>query len=288
MGNREDRVAVALLARRGVAFLLGFGFSLLPNLAPFVAVLAAFSQEWRLRRGDVYWLGGVILLALPFALGGAWKAAVGTTAEVLAAWLLYRSFATLPNAFAERFDPRLVGVGMLTGLATVIGIGASHVEGIRPLAHVFQVVTWQSPPNLYAHSVLTLGLLIAVLASRGPFRMAALALSAAGILFAGSRDGAIAWTVASFLLLVATPARRVTVRVLEFALLAGMIALAAGLTSTFGFARLGFILDAAGTSQTVNLLHGTEFPHGDWWFDQGVRVSQGSQRCLDGNSRVTG
>lgn len=262
--------------RRSLAFLVGFGFSLLPNLAPFLAILAAFSQEWRLRRSDAYWLTGLALLTTPFLVAGSWAPAASGAAEMLAAWLLYRSFDTLRGPASLRFDGRIVGIGMLVGLATVIVAASSQVERIQPLAHLFQAVVWENPPNLFAHTVLVLGLLIAVFFPKTPYRTTALVLSALGILLAGSRDAAIAWTVGTLLVLLAAPTRRAASRFVEVTILVGMVVLAAGITSTFGFARLGFLLAPSDNGPNHNLLHGTEMPHGDWWFRQGVGVKTGS------------
>ena len=263
---------MTVAAKRGLGFIVGFGFALLPNLAPFVAILAAFSQEWRFRRTDAYWLLGAVLLAAPLTLAGQLGTAAAGLAEVLAAWLLFRTFGSISRSVTVRLDPSLIAVGMVAGLATVMAAGTLGIERIQPLAHLSQAVVWESPPNLFAHSVLALGLLIAALVPRAPYRTLALALAAIGILLAGSRDAAIAWTVASLPFVLLAPSKKRSVRTVEIVLLVGMVAVSAGLSSTFGFARLGFLLQPAPASHSTNLLHGTELARGDWWFDQGVSV----------------
>ena len=252
------------------SILLGFSFSFLPNFTPFLAVLVFFAQRQVLQRRDFVWLGASLLLALPLAVAGDYTPALRDIAQLLGAWLLYRAFGTLRRAAEPKLDPFLLGVGLLAGLAAIIGVGALEIESIETSRNLSQIFVWSSYPALFGHTVLTMGVLIAATVPKGILRAVALMLSALGILLSGSREAAIAWLVVVLILQLFVPLRTLKGRLVEAGLLGAMLVITMGVGAQYGFARLGFLIDFAPGRQSSNLLHGTELPNGDWWFARGV------------------
>jgi Undecaprenyl-phosphate galactose phosphotransferase WbaP len=266
---------------KSATLFLGFGFSFLPNFTPFLAILVFFTQRHSLQRRDVIWFGASVLLALPLALAGDVAPAVRDLAQLVGAWLLFRAFSVLRRSAEPKLETTLLGIGLLAGLAAVIGAGAMQIESVRSSANLSQVLVWSSYPALFGHTVLTLGVLIAATVPRGILRAAALILSAIGILLSGSREAAIAWLVVVVILQLFVPLRTLRGRLVEAGFLVAMLLLTVGIGSQYGFARLGFLLDVAPGRQSSNLLHGTELEHGDWWFTRGVEV-ESSQVAIAG------
>ena len=252
---------------------LGFGFSFLPSFTPFLAILVFLSERRPLRRADLLWAGAALLLALPLALAGDTLPAVRDAAQIVGAWLLYRAFAALRRSSNSRLDPLLLGIGLLAGLAALVAVAAlTQIESIQPHARLSQTLVWQGSPALFGHTTLTLGVLIAAIVPKGPLRAVALLLSAGGILLSGSREAAIAWLLVVVILQLFEPLRTLRSRAVELAVLASMLVVTIGVGTEYGFARLGFLLDLTPARSSSNLLHGTELPNGDWWFENGVAV----------------
>lgn len=86
---------------RGAAFLAGVGFAAVPAAGPFVALVAWLNQRLELQRADRLWWLAAVLLSVPLLLTGHPVAAAETLAQVLAAWLLFRS----ATALRERLAP---------------------------------------------------------------------------------------------------------------------------------------------------------------------------------------
>ena len=176
---------------KSVPFLLGFGFALLPNVGPFVGLLFLFADRWPLRRSDGLWWGAALLLALPLAIHGGVSGFLFGALQVLAPWLIYRTFARL---YAERAAVRdsLMGLGLLSGLALVVVLGFLHGSGPSRLS---QTLIWDANTTLYAHTVFLLGALLALLLPGTRFRLTSLGLAALGVLASGSREALLGWLV---------------------------------------------------------------------------------------------
>ena len=190
---------------KSVPFLLGFGFALLPNVGPFVGLLFLFADRWPLRRSDGLWWGAALLLALPLAIHGGLGGFLFGALQVLAPWLIYRTFARL---YAERAAVRgsLMGLGLLSGLALVVGLGFLHLGafggGLGGSSRLSQALIWDANTHLYGHTVFLLGALFALLLPSMRLRLLSLALAALGVLASGSPEAGLAWLVVAVALLV--------------------------------------------------------------------------------------
>ncbi len=185
---------------KSVPFLLGFGFALLPNVGPFVGLLFLFADRWPLRRSDGLWWGAALLLALPLAVHGGVRGFLFGALQVLAPWLIYRTFARL---YAERAAVRgsFMGLGLLSGLALVVGLGFLHGSGFGGTSRLAQTLVWDANTNLYGHTVFLLGSLFALLLSSTRLRLLSLALAALGVLASGSPEALLAWLAVAAALL---------------------------------------------------------------------------------------
>ncbi len=259
--------------RRGMSFALGFGFTLVPGWGPFVAVLFALIWGWRVRRVDLAWLAAAVSLALPAVLAGHGLQAASSALQVVAAWAVFHAFRELRGPAERLLTPRLLAAGMLTGLAAVVGSSLAGIEAIhfRTAKTLAEAIIWGAHPALYGHTVLTIGAAIAILVDLPLARILSLALSALGILVSGSREAVIAWVLVAAVLWLGSRHRWWT-RLLEAALLVVMALAAVGLSSHFGWGKIGFLVDPATTAHSANLLQGTEIAQGDWWDTSWVDV----------------
>ena len=207
---------------KGVPFLLGFGFALLPNVGPFVGLLFLFADRWPLRRSDGLWWGAAGLLALPLAVHGGVGGFFFGALQVLAPWLIYRTFARL---FAERAAVRgsFLSLGLLSGLALVVLLGFLH-GGLGGYSRLSQTLIWDANATLYGHTVFLLGALFALLLPGARFRLLGLALAALGVLASGSREALLAWLLVAVAFLLLNRAGSWRGRAAHVALVAAVLA----------------------------------------------------------------
>ncbi|HEX7003857.1 MAG TPA: undecaprenyl-phosphate galactose phosphotransferase WbaP [Trueperaceae bacterium] len=272
---------MTLSIQRGASFLVGVGFSLLPAIAPFIAVIFFLSVRWRPERRDIIGLSGAVLFSLPLLLHSGAPAALLSLLQLVAAWLLYRAFARLGELQYRGLNGHLLARGLLAGLALIVLLGSLQIVDLNRLGRLWQTVIWDGSPALYAHTVLVLGGAIALLTPERRLRLVSLGLSATAILISGSREAAIAWVVMTLGFLLLTPAFDIRRRVAEWIVFALMLVVTAGLGSLLGWGHFGFLLDITPASENRNMLQGTEIPGGAWWFEQGAERSEGSA-TIDG------
>ncbi len=229
---------------KSVPFLLGFGFALLPNVGPFVGLLFLFADRWALRRSDGPWWGAALLLALPLAVHGGAGGFLFGALQVLAPWLIYRTFARL---YAERAAVRgsFMGLGLLSGLALVVLLGFSHGGGFGGTSRLAQTLVWDANLNLYGHTVFLLGALFALLLPGARLRLLSLALAALGVLASGSPEAGLAWLVVATALLffsraMSWPGRAAHLALIAAALVVALRTLPAGLWNLPGPSRLAY------------------------------------------------
>jgi Undecaprenyl-phosphate galactose phosphotransferase WbaP len=267
-------VAPASPARRGLAFLAGVGFAAVPTVGPYVALLALASGGLQIHRADRWWWLAAVLLGLPWVLTGAFWAGVGTTAQVLAVWLIYRAAAEVRRGFQGTNLPHDVGLGLLAGFAGAMALGLERATTWRGEAarSVIEVFYWTANPALFGHAMLLLAALLAVVVPSIVLRVVALAMGAVAVIVSGSHEAVLAW------LLIAVGLRFVGRRggrassVAEWALIAVMLAVASGVTSMVGLGQTGFRLDVIAPPSGSNLFRATEAPVGEWWYPLGVEV----------------
>ncbi len=267
---------------RGLTFILGLGFVFLPAYGPFVGLLTLVVGRWALRRSDLLWWGAALLLALPLGVHEGLRGVVFGTLQVLAPWLLYRAFSKLHASYV-RLESSWIGVGLLTGLTLIVGLGFYRALGDLVADPVFwrepfwrDALSVQPQGSLFGHTVLTLGALVAVLLPRLRWQLLSLTLSALGVLVSGSREAAIAWIIVAAALTVVgqtrtpqRPRRRLVTGASVVTILIGV----ALLGPLFGWGNAGFLIDVApAPAEEKNLLQGTEVVPGEWWSAVGVAV----------------
>ncbi len=271
------------ILNRSLAFLFGFGFSLLPVAAPFLALLILPTSRWRVRRLDLVWGLAALLAALSLGIHQGISGATFGVLQTGAAWLVFRSFAQLRRASLPLLRPSLTGLGLIFGLALVVLLGWLRIDqlNLATAKTLAQAIVWGSVPALYGHTVLVLGALIAILSPTARLRLLSLGLSALGILVSGSREAAIAWVFIALLLLLTGKRRSGRSLTLEVVLLTAMLAIAAGLGPWLGWGRVGFLLSLDARAGSTNLLQGTEIARGDWWDSSQVHFTTATELVGD-------
>jgi Undecaprenyl-phosphate galactose phosphotransferase WbaP len=265
----------SLTIRNTLAFLMGFGVALLPSYGPFLGLLFFFGARWHLKPSDLLWLAAALVFALSMGLGEGVPGFFFGALQILAPWLVYKAFRQIRFGRRALAGSSGVGTGLLAGLLVVVVFGWLRIDSFNPYAKtIAQAIVWDSNPSLYGHTVLTLGCLMAILFTDTRLRMASLGLAALGILATGSREAAIAWVIVAVALIFIRYKRTQRTHLVEIALVAAMLALAAGLGPALGWGRLGFLVDLVPAAErTHNLVQGSELAVGDWWDAMGVDVS---------------
>lgn len=260
---------------KGLTFMLGLGFAFLPAYSPFIGLLMLLFSRWRLMRSDLLWLGAALLLALPLGVHQGLRGFLFGALQILAPWLVYRAFAKLhlSKLGRENLESSWIGVGLLTGLAIVVGLGVYDALGGTLPASWPAALEALPQTGLYGHTVLTLGALVAILLPKSRWQLLSLTLAALGVLVSGSREAAIAWIIVAFALSVVGTTRAPQRRLATISSVVAILIGAALLGPLFGWGNSGFLIDVAPvTAQAKNLLQGTEVGNGDWWNPVGVRV----------------
>jgi hypothetical protein len=264
--------ALPISVRRGLVLLAGIGFAAVPTVGPYLALLGVVTGRVHLQRTDAWWWTAAALWGMPWLVSGYGWAAVGATGQALAIWLIFRSASAVRTATADTTFPRDLGAGLLIGLAGAIAVGlqGSGEWRIDTARSVFDLVAWTGNPALFAHAMLVLSALLAVILPSPRGRVLALGLGAVAVLVAGAQEAVLAWLVIAMgLRFVGRRGTRATA-VAEWALVVLMVVVASGATATLGTGRTGYRV-ALVTDPAANQLRGTETASGDWWYRLGVR-----------------
>jgi Undecaprenyl-phosphate galactose phosphotransferase WbaP len=273
---------MTLLLKRSTAFALGFGFAFIPAIGPFAAVLMFFARRWTLYKSDYLWfiaaLCSGIVLGVTDGIGG-W---LFGTLQMLAPWLVYKSFQQLRDLRLSFFQTTAVEAGLIVGLLAIVLVALGDLQDFSfAYRTVAQALTFATPPRLLGHSVLTVGALVALIATRPSVRVLSLMLAAFGVLLSGSREAAIGWVVITSALVLFDGRLTRPVRAVQLALLIVMIGLSAGLGPYLGWGQVGFLLDVLPAGASANLIQGSEIPTGDWWDTTWVTVDAGTVTLSD-------
>lgn len=274
------------LLNQSFAFLLGFGLTFLPAYGPFLGILFIFSSRWSLRKADFLWFGATLLLTIPLVVQGGVTGLLFGLLQGVAPWFVYRTFRSL-QADTHLTSPPL-RTGLIVGLAAIVLLGWLQIDQLAfSYKTIAQAIVWENNPSLYGHSVLVVGLLMAILLPTPRLRLFSLGLSALGILVSGSREAAIAWVAVAVLLLFVGQRRSLRHRFAELGLIAVMLAIAAGLGPLLGWGRVGFLVDVIPAPEGIkNMVQGSEIARGDWWDDTWVEVESG-QAVIGGRELTT-
>jgi Undecaprenyl-phosphate galactose phosphotransferase WbaP len=256
----------------GLAFLAGVGFAAVPAAGPFLALLTWLNQRLELQRADRLWWSAATLLSLPFLATGHLTPAVETLAQVLAAWLLFRSATALRERLAPRGLTGVIGAGLVVGLLIAFLVGLRQLDGFRweTARTPLDAVTWQTHPATFGHMMLVLSALLAIVVPSPRLRVVALGIGAAGVVLSGAREAMIAWLLVAVLLRFVGRRSAPGTRAAEWVLIAAMFLLASGALTPFGIGRTGFLTAFQPAPADANVFRGTDVVDGDWWFPLGV------------------
>ncbi len=260
---------------RGAAFLAGVGFAAVPAAGPFLALLTWLNQRLELQRADRLWWAAAVLLSLPYLLTGHGVAAAETLAQVLAAWLLFRSATALRERLAPHSLSGFIGAGLVVGLVIAFLAGLRQLDGFRweTARTPLDAITWQTHPATFGHMMLVLSALFAVVVPSPRLRVVALAVGAAGVILSGAREAMFAWLLVAVLLRFVGRRSAPGTRAAEWALVGVMFLLASGALSPVGVGRTGFLTAFQPPPPEANVFRGTDVVEGDWWFPLGVSYS---------------
>lgn len=273
--------------RRGLAFLAGVGFAAVPSVGPFIALAVMAVGRIGLQRADRWWWLAAALLGLPFLVAGHAVASLATVAQVLAAWLIFRSATEIRNALGRSDITNDVGTGLVVGLFVTLLLGLRQFDGFawETARTVLDAVTWQAHPAIFGHSMLVLAALLAIVVPSARLRVLALALGAVGVVLSGAREAMFAWLIIAVGLRFVGRRGDAGTKAAEWLLIGIMVLLALGALNPIGIGRTGFLTAFDPGTQEANLFRGTEVVEGDWWYPLGVSVV-GTSVTIDGVERA--
>src|SRR5690625_189821 len=269
--------------RSTLAVTLGLAFSLLPTIGPFLAVLLLIGQPFQMRRSDSIWALAATASGLPAFINYGLSGVVLGAGPIVAAWLVYRAFSQLPTT-QDTGQFRFFSIGLLIGLALTVFLGwlqnANLSFAYRTAA---QAISWETNPTLYGHTVLVLGMTIALLVPFVRIRIGALALAAFGVLVSGSREAGLAWLVFALILPAVDPSMHLARRIPRYyGLIALLLVVLSGIGTLLGWGRAGFLVDVVPLPTSEhNLIQSSEFPDNAVWRDYGVTLSSSDVALAD-------
>lgn len=272
--------------QRSLAFFAGLSFAAVPALGPFLALLAMATGRLELHRADRWWWLAAFLLGAPLALTTDLLAAVAASAQVIAAWLIFRCATEVRHRLKDAPITLDVGLGLVVGLAITLLLGLRQFDGFswETARTALDAITWQAHPAIFGHTMLVLSALLAVVVPNAGLRALALALGAVGVVLSGSREAMFAWLVVAVgLRFVGRRGNRAT-NLVEWLQIVLMLLLASGALSSLGVGRTGFLTEVTRASDNPNVFRGTEVAEADWWYPLGVDVAK-SLVVVDGAPR---
>lgn len=208
---------------RGAAFLLGLGFALLPSFGPFAALLFVVTARLRFGRSDLPWLAAALLSAGTLSVHRGLTGTLFGLLQVLGPWAVYRAFAQLRQPRFDRLPKAAVLQGLLVGFGAVVVIGFATVRLDFAYPPVTQAITWGGDPTLFAHMVMVVGSLIALLATDSRLRVLSLALAGVGVGTAGSLEATLGLLIVLAYFLVRSMSMRAVGPALAIGALAGVL-----------------------------------------------------------------
>jgi Undecaprenyl-phosphate galactose phosphotransferase WbaP len=268
--------------KNSAAFMLGFGFAFTPAFGPFAAVLMFFAKRWILYKSDYLWFAAALLSGVALSIADGVAGFLFGSAQIIGPWLVYKSFQQLRDIKLSFFRTAAIEVGLIVGLLAIVLVALGDLQDFSfAYKTLAQTLTFATPPRLLGHSVLTVGALVALVATRPSVRALSLILAAFGVLLSGSREAAIGWVIITGALLLFDGRLTRPARVLQLAVLIVMLGLSAGLGPYLGWGQVGFLLDVLPAGSSINLIQGSEIPTGDWWDATWVTVDASSVTLND-------
>src|SRR5690606_31256465 len=150
-------------------------------------LLTWLNHRLEIQRADRLWWLATTFLSLPLLITGNSVASLGTAAQVLAAWLLFRSATSLRKRLAPYKLAAAIGAGLTVGLGVAFLVGLRQLEGFQwaTARTPLDAITWQVHPTTFGHMMLVLAALLAIVVPSPRLRVVALALGAAGVILSG-------------------------------------------------------------------------------------------------------
>ena len=240
-----------------------------------MALLAIATGRLELQRADRWWWLAALLLGAPLLFTSGLVSAIAATAQVVAAWLIFRCATEVRNRVRDSSITLDVGLGLIVGLAITLLLGLRQFDGFNweTARTALDAITWQAHPAIFGHTMLVLSALLAVVVPNAGLRALALAIGGVGVVLSGSREAMFAWLlIAIGLRFVRRRGSRLT-NALEWTLIVSMLLLASGALNFVGLGRTGFLTEVTSAHDNPNVFRGSEVAAGDWWYPLGVAVS---------------
>lgn len=274
--------------QRGLAFIAGLGFAVVPTVGPFLAMLVILSGRLEIQRADIWWWLTAVLLGTPFLLTGHPIAGALSIGQLLAVWLIFRSATIFRKTARGGSMSSDIGAGLIVGLGITLALGLRQLAGLQfeRAITTLDAIVWNTHPALFGHAILVLSALLAIVVPSPRLRVVALAIGAVGVIFSGAREAVWAWLVIAIgLRFVGRRSTRGT-SIAEWVLVALMLFLISGLAATLGLGRTGFLTDFVPQGEGENHFRGTEVRQGDWWFPLGVTFTT-DDLTVNGQKRIS-
>ena len=273
--------------KRSLAFLAGVGFAAVPSIGPFIALAVIAVGRIALQKADRWWWLAAALLGLPYLLTGNAVAGLATAAQVLAAWLIFRSATEIRHSVGSSDITNDVGSGLVVGLLVTLLLGLRQFDGFawETARTVLDAVTWQAHPAIFGHTIMVLASLFAIVVPSARLRVLALALGAIGVVLSGAREALFAWLIVAVGLRFVGRRGSAGTKIAEWVLVGVLLLLAVGALNPLGLGRTGFLTAFVPGQQAANMFRGTEVAQGDWWYELGVTVV-GTNVVVDGVERA--
>ncbi len=239
----------------------------------------------RPRVSDLPWFAAALASAVSIAATSGASGAVFGLLQVIGPWAIYRAFGELHQSNLAHLPRAHVLRGLFVGFVLLVALGLGHVSLNLAYPTVTEALVWGSNPALFAHMLLVVGSLIAVLTRQGWMRASTLAVTALGILAAGSREAAFGLLlVLAYLALRAVVTRKLA-QGLTLAVLSGSVLFLIVFGQAIGLGNIGFLVAATPAAGPTNLIRGSEIAKGDWWIARDVKIETATAR-LGGRART--
>jgi len=255
--------------------------SFLPSFGPFAGILFVLTSRLTFRKSDIPWMAAAGLSAWAVGAHDGLAGATFGLLQVLGPWAVYRAFAEIRRPALGHLPGAHVIEGLFVGFVLLVIFGLGSVTFNLSYPTITQAIVWGANPTLFAHMVLVVGTIIALLSHQGWIRFASIALAVLAITAAGSLEAAFGLILVVLFLTIKCAIEGHRAQSLGLATLGGVAVVLIAVGPAIGFGRIGYLITSAPDSRSANLVQGSELPQGDWWDRREVVVHSG-QVSLNG------